>query len=133
MTPALQTVPLADLLAEVNRRRRAITTELDRINGSLMVNAIPEANEYIIAACNAWGITFDSIMSKVRTARVSEARMVVMTKLRGLGYSLQSVADVFKKDHGTVMHAIKTVAERANADAEFTARLEAFQREIEKN
>ena len=57
------------------------------------------------------------IMSRKRTNRVALARQVVMTVIRGRDYrfTLQQVGNFFGKDHGTVIHATKIIAERMRA------------------
>lgn len=123
---SLESVPLADLLAEVARRRKKLSGMIDRIDASVAITTDSEAEKAIVAAAKAWRISTEAIVSQSRTARISEARMAVMTHLRGKGMSLQEVADVFGKDHGTVIHAIKTISARVKDDAEVAARMDAF-------
>ena len=83
------------------------------------------------------------IMSRRRTMRVALARQAAMTVLRGKGdrYTLQDVGDFFGRDHGTVIHAQKVMAERMRAgDEELAATLAsafrvyaAARKEVEKS
>jgi len=72
----------------------------------------------IAASAQTFGTTPEAILSKERSRTVSDARAVAMTVARASGLSLPAIAGHFKKDHGSVIHAVRRTGERPRlADA----------------
>ena len=72
------------------------------------------------AACEAFGITREELLSSTRTARVSWPRQVAMYLARELtDQTLPAIGAAFGgRDHTTVMYACKRTAERMASDRE---------------
>jgi chromosomal replication initiator protein len=74
------------------------------------------------AVCSVLGVSRDDLLSANRTARVIRARQLAMYLSRELtSLSLAQIARQFKRDHSTVLHAIRTVSGRLDLDSD-TAR-----------
>lgn len=52
-----------------------------------------------------------AILSRSRTADVFAARARAMRALRAMGYSFPEIGRAFGRDHATVMHAVRKVAQ----------------------
>jgi len=73
----------------------------------------------IAGVSDATGVCEASIMGRRRTARIAHARQLAMSLMReATGLSLMEIGGIFQRDHGTVMHAIKTIADRCGNDDE---------------
>jgi chromosomal replication initiator protein len=71
------------------------------------VDAIQEA------VCSILGVSRQELLSPTRTARVAEARQLSMYLARDLTpLSLAQIARRFKRDHTTVLHAVRAVSSR---------------------
>lgn len=81
---------------EIIHHKGAKATMLDRI---------------LSRVCEEYEVSPDEVMGKRRTARISWPRQMAMTLTRRLTtMSLAEVASHFgKRDHGTVIHAVKVV------------------------
>lgn len=83
--------------------------------------------------CEEFSLTVRAMMSNARPDRIAAPRMVAMYFCRNEGgddqESLQTVADFFWKDHGTVMHACKTVRDRC-WEPKFRARIERIEAKL---
>ncbi len=55
--------------------------------------------------------TFDEVMSRSRTSRVTRARHAVWFTLYDMGWSYPDIGDVFERDHTTVMSGVKAFAD----------------------
>jgi len=63
------------------------------------------------AVCTILRLSRDDLLSSSRTARVTQARHLAMYLARDLtGLSLAEIARGFKRDHSTVLHAIRRVS-----------------------
>jgi len=69
------------------------------------------------------GISLEELAGRRRTARIAGARMLAMALVReATNLSLVEVGQVFgDRDHGTVIHAVKTIASRCDHEAVFAA------------
>lgn len=90
--------------------------------------------ESIIGAVgDALEVHVREIMGIRRTARISAARQLAMVVIRAsTNLSLVEIGDLFNRDHGTVIHAIKAVKARAETDpgfAEIYGTLQRFERQ----
>ena len=76
-----------------------------------MSNAINfEAKAIAELAAPIWGVKSTDLLSRRRVSQeVTGARQACMTVLRTRGYSLSAVGRAFDRDHGTVLHAVKSV------------------------
>lgn len=85
-------VPTSYLIHELQQRR-----------------AIPaEARQIIRQVAKAWQIPTDLILNGGREAEVAQARQAAMVIIRDqLPLSFSQIGKIFRRDHGTVMHACK--------------------------
>jgi chromosomal replication initiator protein len=86
----------------------------------------PDALEIQQAVAQRLGITLDAMLSPSRAAPTARARQIAMYLTRELtDLSLPAIAAVFnRRDHTTVMHAIRKVDHRALEDAALSRTLE---------
>jgi len=87
--------------------------------------AVTNADRELVmgVVCDQYTVTRHELVSRCRVYDLAEARHVAMTILRGRGYSLQSIADTFNRaNHGTVIAAVKRVADQASIDRKFADR-----------
>jgi chromosomal replication initiator protein len=70
---------------------------------------------------NAFGLTDDSMMSRARPDHIAVPRMLAMALCREFtSLSLCEIAAAFrKKDHATVLHAVKAIRNRAETCPKF--------------
>ena len=69
--------------------------------------------EVIIFVTNLYGIDYNDIFIKRRFDKLPEARYLfyyIMKKTSTM--SLKDMASIFKQDHATVVHGVKTIARR---------------------
>jgi chromosomal replication initiator protein len=92
----------------------------------------PEAREIQEAVAAKLGLTVDAILSPGRSAPVARARQLAMYLTRELtDLSLPAIAAAFnRRDHTTVMHAIRKVERRALEDASLSRTLEDLRTEL---
>jgi len=101
MTPALQTVPRYDGLSA---------------GESAKIHAIMEA------VSSFTGVDVASLVGERRTARIAQARHLAMAAIRHTTkLSLMEVGEIFHRDHGTVIHAIRAVNNRVATCADTKA------------
>jgi len=90
------------------RLHKAIAMELNpdlRIDGDTVVQAI----------CHYFGIPRSRLLSRERTERIAWPRQLAMYFVwTTSGFSSTEVGRLFRRDHGTVLHARTTVEQRAN-------------------
>jgi chromosomal replication initiation ATPase DnaA len=83
--------------------------------------------------CEEFGISVRAIMSEARPDYIALPRMVAMFFCRGEGgeesEQLQTVGDFFGKNHGTVIHACKSVSNR-KLEPKFRARIERIEAKL---
>ena len=71
------------------------------------------------AVCSVLEVTRDDVLSTKRTAKVARARQVAMFLARDLtSLSLADIAREFNRDHTTILHAVRSVDGRRQADAD---------------
>ena len=82
-----------------------------------------------------WGVTGDALASPRRTRTVAVPRQVAMFLIRELlDTPLKQIGRVFGgRDHSTVIHSIRKVAERLDSDDAFRARVEGLRNELQKS
>jgi chromosomal replication initiator protein len=88
--------------------------------------AEPDVSKIQEAVANRFSLTVDAILSPDRTATVARARQLAMYLTRELtGLSLPAIAEAFnRRDHTTVLHAIRKVERCALEDASLSRTLE---------
>lgn len=114
MLPMAQKLEALKMIAAANR---GDTAERKKATIQLTLNAV--ASEF--------GISIRKMMSKTRLDSVAFPRQIAMTLLReneSLGLTLEKVAAVFKKDHGTVIYAIQAVEQRCDSYPRVKARVD---------
>jgi chromosomal replication initiator protein len=74
------------------------------------------------AVCEVYSVNLDSLVGKLRTKEVAEARMVAMYLAReNTNLSLKTIGIYFGgRDHSTVVHACKIIEERCEKDEQFS-------------
>lgn len=82
-----------------------------------------EHSGLITRAARDYGVEPSSILSKRRTASVSNARAIVAYVLRQQGNSLTTIGRVLDRDHSTVMAMIAKVETRMAESIPYAARV----------
>lgn len=100
-----------ELLRDVFREEAGKRITIDQIQ-----RRVAERNDIRLA----------DMMSRKRPAHIAQARQVAMYLSRDLtGLSYQEIGDAFGgRDHGTVMHACRTIEQRLRKDEEFRRMVE---------
>jgi chromosomal replication initiator protein len=105
----------------------------DSIDSAVPGESVPETTTPAVGAAaiqaavaDRLGVSLDSLLSPSRAASVAQARQIAMYLTRELtDLSLPAIAEAFKRrDHTTVMHAIRKVERRALEDAALARTLE---------
>jgi chromosomal replication initiator protein len=111
----------------------ASTVTVDSVDRALPSATVPPASsppatpgQVQEAVANRLGLTVDALLSSTRTAPVARGRQLAMYLTRELtDLSLPAIARAFnRRDHTTVMHAIRKVEHRALEDASLSRTLE---------
>lgn len=75
------------------------------------------ANELIAKVCIYYNISNDDIRSKRRYRKMVIARHVAMYLIRKkLHFTLKGIANLFGRDHTTVIHGIQTIQDQCDVD-----------------
>jgi chromosomal replication initiator protein len=95
-------------------------------------SASPSATQVQEAVAAKLGLSVDAILSPTRTAPVARARQLAMYLTRELtDLSLPAIAEAFnRRDHTTVMHAIRKVERSALQDASLSRTVEELSSEL---
>lgn len=94
------------------RATEALACEVGALHklGLFKRSGTKDANKVALVTASVFGIRPDQIMSRQRPDYIAVPRMVAMYVMRThFGMGLQEIGDVFKKDHGTALHAIRRV------------------------
>ena len=104
---------------------------LGEVLGSSKVQTTIE--DIISFAAQEWGIESNSIIGKGRQMEVAAARQMAMYLTRIMtGHSLKTIGLHFGgRDHSTVIHACKLVAQKIRVDKEFNHRVERLKKKLE--
>lgn len=110
-------------------------TDADELRAALgRALCVQQSNptKIIWTACDVFNLPVHRVMSDCRTAEIALARQVAMFLMRErTALTLKQVAEQFPRangnprDHGTVMHAVRAVANRCFTDRGFNARVQA--------
>ena len=95
---------------------------------------VPEIFSIIMKAVSqAFDVTQSAIMKRIRYDHIAKARHAAMnlTKER-INWTLEAVGELFDRDHGTVMWAIKAVKDRRATDKDFRRRYAEAERLIDE-
>jgi chromosomal replication initiator protein len=92
----------------------------------------PDARQVQEAVAARLGFSVDAILSPTRTAPIARARQLAMYLTRELtDLSLPAIAEAFnRRDHTTVMHAIRKVEQGALEDASLSRTVEELSSEL---
>jgi chromosomal replication initiator protein len=95
----------------------------------------PDARQVQEAVAARVGLSVDDILSPTRTAPVARARQLAMYLTRQLtDLSLPAIAEAFnRRDHTTVMHAIRKVEHGALEDASLSRAVEELSSELQSD
>ena len=125
---------LISLMAQSSLNKRAITLDLARqLIDRFVSNSIQEVSvDYIVnVICNYQNLSIEDFYSKSKKRELVQARQLAMHFAKK--YTRLSLAEIGKqcggKDHATVIHALKTVANLLETDKQFRT----LASEIEKN
>ncbi|MDP9385409.1 MAG: chromosomal replication initiator protein DnaA, partial [Actinomycetota bacterium] len=113
VTAALAAEVLDGLYPELRPRRRTVEEIQER-------------------TCEAFGVSFDELVSARRTSDLAWPRQVAMYLARELtDATLPAIGRAFGRNHTTVMHACKRTAERMAADPEAYSAVDRLIRELQ--
>tara|TARA_R100000808_G_scaffold2016_2_gene8533 strand:+ start:778 stop:1140 length:363 start_codon:yes stop_codon:yes gene_type:complete len=73
-------------------------------------------DEIIYDCAEAAGVSLGQMMGKGREQRVVEARWMCYRILYPMGFSLSVIGARFNRDHGTVLHGLKTIQQRLDTN-----------------
>lgn len=80
------------------------------------------------------GLSVDALKTINKKRHIAVARQLNMYFIcKYTKYTLQSVADIFKRDHATVLHAKKTIRDLIDTDRKIRALNEAIENEINQH
>jgi len=110
----LTTVPIADLLAELDRRKATIESELHamqawRAPSTNSMDCLIAGEQVVKKVAEAFGVAPSEILGRRRTPRVAKARMVAMAGLCQAGIPKDEVCKYFDRDLTTVSYALRRV------------------------
>lgn len=128
----LSNIPSRDLIMELLRR---IPPESPPdIPRSPSIPSDTQAIATIAAqeAARDAGITVGTLMGPSRTARTATARQAAMAICRRKGATLQSIGELFNRDHGTVIHADKAIRAKCEIDPVFKAQFQSLYDRVSK-
>jgi len=119
------------LLAYSSLRREEITLDLARAALAGTLRSSPDDRRRVTpdqireAVGREWSISPEMLSSKKRTRDINEPRQVAMYLIREhLDRSLQNIGAQFGgRDHSTVIHAVRKVAETLRCDPDFEQRV----------
>jgi chromosomal replication initiator protein len=93
----------------------------------------PSIQTIVDAVTNFYDVKLSDLQSKRRHRSITTPRQVCMyLARRRTTYSLEEIGGYFGgRDHTTVMHAIRTIGDRTDADAAFAAQVDQIDRHID--
>lgn len=72
-----------------------------------------------------------AIFGDSRLARVAEARQVLAWALRQENWTLEAIGQLLRRDHTTIMYAVKAVEQKARNNTRFAEKIAALTHQIE--
>lgn len=122
-----------ELRAEVGRLRARLD-RLERRVDPAPAGPGPVAGQFeplIAAVAREFSTTRAELLGESRRARVVLPRFVLIALAhRVLGYALARIGRLIGRDHTAVLHGLRSIEARADADPDFAARLAALAAEI---
>lgn len=114
-------VMIVDMINNQSNEQPMNTIDIKHISKSEIQKAM---NEFCLLFCDSAHLSFEEIKKKTRVQPIPSARQILMFMLykrfKPFGETYQSVADIFGKDHATVMHAIRQVNSRLDVKDKVT-------------
>ena len=103
------------------------------MESSLIADTDLERCQQIIAAvCKALEVEEADLKTTAKPNVNAEARQILFKLLRNEGLKLKVIANMFNRDHSTVMYNIETYQEKVDAkDKLFSFKLHAVKKELE--
>ncbi len=140
----MNTTELRKIMAEVREKLDFLTEvcsladDFERIEKAMEAKKIltlPDFASITRHVATACGVTTEEMLSRRRTERVAVARQIAMTFCYVPGsknHSLQDVGLFFKRDHGTVIHAIKHIQNLRETDKAFDGQVRMIEARLQK-
>lgn len=111
--------------------------ELHRMTG-MALESSRQPNSHLAAiygvvaalVCEEFDVHVDRLTHKTRKARYVLPRQVAMTLVReqcdggAALFSLEMIGEIFQRDHGTILHAVRAVTAAEQTQPQFRARLQ---------
>lgn len=95
------------------------------------VTTIISLDKIIEAVTREYGVTYEQVTSRSRTAAIKEARQVYMWLASQLtDETYQSIGDVVGLNHSTITHGIKVINDKRNVDHAYARQLEDFKNRL---
>jgi chromosomal replication initiator protein len=95
------------------------------------VRRMPDLAEVLSYVAQGFHISTEALLSKLRTQHIAFRRHVAMYLCRTVTHaSFPAIGHYFKRNHSTVMHACRVIAERMATDAEFRRNIENVQQNL---
>ena len=88
------------------------------------------AERIVWAVRQEFDLDVTELFGSTRERRVAEARFIVFDLLRGEGYSLKKIGQLFGRNHTTVMSGLKRLEDLLATDKRYKARYEHIKRNI---
>jgi chromosomal replication initiation ATPase DnaA len=89
------------------------------------------ANEIILTVAKEFKIETKLLLSRQRTQDVAFPRQVAMSLIRDLiGLPLKNIGDIFKRNHGTIFYACKTVKNVCETEPKMHDRIESIRNKL---
>lgn len=92
-----------------NHELLKLKAQIKELRNNLKSNKDQVIKTAITTVCKDYNISYEDIMSSSRKRSIVLPRMVLMYKLYQTGFTLVEVGAIFKKDHTTVIHAIRLI------------------------
>ena len=113
----LSNLPTMALFEEIERRENALSQSLaeikewrfQRTDSGISPECSSKGRAIVTEVALAFGVTVEDIMGRSKVPKITKARSVAMVALRQQNFSLHEVGRFFDRDHGTILHAMKTV------------------------
>ena len=106
-----------------------LAMELGVLHKAMPFRGTPaETQKAIKFASSLFRVPIEKLMSKDRTPEVAHARMACMYVCRvSLGMGLKAIGQLFKRDHGTALHAFRKITSMMKSSDGFKKKIEDLQ------
>ena len=132
-SPRLMTGLINGIMFNAEHDPNVITPDGIReyIDSQYNVTTIIGLDKIIEAVTREYGVTYEQVTSRSRTAAIKEARQVYMWLASQLtDETYQSIGDVVGLNHSTITHGIKVINEKRNVDHTYARQLEDFKNRL---